>query len=202
MEKVFASYTDHPQMLKSTKELAQLRNAQGYEKLQLLFDLRARELYSQVQVQDDPPVMREFRTNIHQRYVVNYCGTTACHGGDGGAGGVRLLRDAIDTDTTVYTNFITLQSTHVGPLDMINRQQPDRSLLLQYGLARTAATTPHPEAEGWRPKFHAMQDGFLQATSRWIDSLWKPTPDYGIKAPPPPATTQPIQPQPPTPITP
>ena len=91
-----------------------------------------------------------------------------------------MWRTQPNGEKTVYTNFFYLQSPTIGNQDMINRQIPERSLLLQYGLDRSAAEWPHPEVVGWRPKFQNKQDKFFQLIGDWIGSLWTPTPDYGI----------------------
>lgn len=162
-----------------TRQLAAIRKSPGYKQLELLFSLRARELYSRVKVVGDPPVMNGFRTTIHQRYVLNYCGTVTCHGNPD-TQKLPLFRLQPNREATVYTNFLTLQSTTAGGQDVINRQKPENSLLLQYALTPSQSATPHPAVPGWQPRFQSKQDEFYQSIVRWIGSLWKPTPDYGI----------------------
>jgi hypothetical protein len=84
---------------------------------------------------------------------------------------------------------------------MIDRDEPRRSLLLQYGLKRDAAATPHPEAEGWREQFQSEDEPRFVQYAEIIDLLWTPAPDYGISYSPPvwkqePAETPPPQPTP------
>src|SRR5690606_38361306 len=43
------------------------------EKLHVLFDHKARDLYPRVRVLDDPPVMTEFKRHVHAGWVVNAC---------------------------------------------------------------------------------------------------------------------------------
>ncbi len=179
IDQILNRYADSPAVPKGRREQIRFRSAPGDQQLKVLFDIRARELYGQVQVRGDPPVIKEFRTRIHQRYVLNYCGTVACHGGRG-AGGFTLYRDWPNSEQTVYANFLTLHSTKVGHQDILNRQRPSRSLLLQYGLARPSAVSAHPEVSGWRPRFQNDQDALYQDIEIWIDTLWKPAPSYGI----------------------
>jgi len=179
IDRVFEDYADHPGLPKGDRARKKIRAAPGYEQLKLIFHLRARRLYRMVRVKGDPPAIREFRGRIHQRYVLNYCATNACHGSPD-VGGVLLQRIQPNGEKTVYTNFFTLQSATVGNQDVINRQVPGRSLLLQYGLDRSVAAWPHPEVPGWRAKFQNKQDKLFQLIERWVGSLWTPTPDYGI----------------------
>ena len=194
IDQVFEDYADHPGLPKGSRARKRFRSAPGYEQLRLIFNLRARQLYRLVRVKSDPPAIREFRGRIHQRYVLNYCATNACHGNPE-VGGINLWRIQPNGEKTVYTNFFSLQSATVGNQDVINRQVSGRSLLLQYGLDRSVATWPHPEVPGWRAKFQNKQDKLLQFIERWIDSLWTPTPDYGIviqsEDSPEPAASQP-----------
>ncbi|MEZ6192302.1 MAG: hypothetical protein R3C45_13570 [Phycisphaerales bacterium] len=68
---------------------------------------------------------------------------------------------------------------------MIDRDEPRRSLLLQYGLERNAAATPHPDVPGWRAQFNNEEDARFVQYAEAIDKLWKPAPDYGISYSPP-----------------
>lgn len=177
VQQVFARYANHPSVPKEPRDRTRFHDSPGYKKLELLFALRAREFYDQVEVREEPSVLREFRAKFHQRYVLNFCGTVACHGGKR-SGDFVLSRSDPNSEATVYTNFLTLQSTTVDNQDVINRQQSDRSLLLQYGLARSLAGTPHPEVTGWAPKFQNHESPLFEGIRSWIDSLWNPTPDY------------------------
>ncbi|MCH8923048.1 MAG: hypothetical protein IIA67_07865, partial [Planctomycetes bacterium] len=49
---------------------AEFRKLKGWEQLQLLFDLQAREFYPDVRVNKDPPALQAFRQKFHPRYVV------------------------------------------------------------------------------------------------------------------------------------
>jgi hypothetical protein len=183
---LFTRYAAHPLTPRGRTEQTRMRAAEGWRQLRLIFDLRAREYYDQVQILDDPPAMRTFRTQIHHRYVLNYCGTAECHGGMADnrptrPGGFRVLRLLPNRDDTVYTNFYHLHTTVVGDDEMIDRDQAERSLLIQYGLPRDRAYTPHPETPGWRPGLRDENDAAYRLLTRWIArELYQPAPDYGI----------------------
>lgn len=181
IEKLFETYASDDRL---NKDRRAFRRLPGYEQLGVLFDLQARELYSEVVVRQDSPAVKAFRSQLHQRYVLNYCATTGCHG-DNSPGGLFLFRVQPNSDATVYTNFYILNRLEGPRGRMIDRDEPRRSLLLQYGLKRDAAATPHPDVPGWRLKFVDEQDTRFIQNVDVIDRLWKPAPNYGISYSPP-----------------
>jgi len=179
VDRILSDYADRDPVPRGKRQQAKFRNSPGYQQLAMIFDLRARELYDQVRIKSDPRSLRKFRTDIHRRYVLNYCGTVSCHGGDG-AGDFRVVRHRPNDDSTVYTNFFILNATGVANHVMIDRQEPDRSLLLQYGLPPKTARMPHPDTRGWRPHLSSEDGRRFRAIEQWIGTLWRPKPDYGI----------------------
>ncbi len=85
----------------------------------------------------------------------------------------------------MYTNFYILHKYANKDGRMIDRTKPEESLLLQYGLPREMTNTPHPDVPGWRPRFTSKSDRLYEQYRAFIDSLWQPTPDYGITYTPP-----------------
>lgn len=180
INKLLTDYADRDQTPKGPRLQQRLRRAPGYEKMKLIFDLQARELYGEVSVQQDPPVLADFRSQVHRAYVVNYCASLKCHGGAETAGDFRLFHDTRNREDYVYTNFYLLHLYQNASGDMINRNDPERSLLLQYGLDRTVAKTPHPDVPGWRAELRNDQTPMYQRIDAWIRSLYRPTPKYPI----------------------
>lgn len=159
---------------------AAFKRADAVQQLELMFTVQAREFYDQVIVRQDPPVLRDFRTQMHNQYVLNYCGTNQCHGGDDAPGGLRVLHRRPMSVATVYTNFYLLHTYQNEQGRMIQRGEAERSLLLQYGLPREMAEVPHPEVAGWSPRFTGVDDRFFQRYAAILERLWTPAPDYGI----------------------
>ena len=142
------------------------------------------ELFNDIRLTNDPPAMQEYRT-IVQRAVLTGCATAACHGG--GAGSDRFaLHARADNDGEAYANFITLHKYQYKPekgteASMIDRNRPEDSLLVQFGLAPDLANMPHPQVEGYRPLFRTRNDQKLKQVVRWIsDSLSPLQDDYGV----------------------
>lgn len=155
--------------------------------LDVMFRLRARDLYSQVTVLDHPRSMRLFRDQVHAAWLVNSCASTRCHGGSD-AGRLRLYNYRPTAAESVYTNFLILErfTTQDGKR-LIDYDEPERSPLLQMGLPRADARTPHPVVRGWSPIFRNREARrFVQAVE-WIRSMYRPRPEYPIEYPPPPA---------------
>lgn len=160
-------------MLSATDQgLRQLLAMTDAQVLQLMFDLRARPLYIEIEVLEPPEGLQTFATDIHDRWLATRCGTRACHGGND-AGRFRLLRRSRLDDRLRTANLLQLERTQVDAGPLLNWTTPADSLLVQYALPRRLATTPHPSVPGWQP---ALDDDQLAAVVRWIRSMRQPRP--------------------------
>ncbi|MCC7203995.1 MAG: hypothetical protein IT441_02865 [Phycisphaeraceae bacterium] len=181
LDDLLVRYADQDIVPKGRQNQARFLASPGWMQLDLIFRLQAREYYDRVEIVDDPPPLRTFRTDVHQRYVLNYCGSNNCHGGTEPVGGLHILRVYPNRVDTVYTNFFRLQSLHTDNWEMLDRAKPERSVLLQFGLPRASALFPHPDVKGWRPLFATTHDPLFQMMLTWLRSgLVHPTPDYRI----------------------
>ncbi len=181
------------------------------EVLDLMFRIQARDLYSQVQVLDQPEAIVSFRDNVHRGWLQNRCATDQCHGGSE-AGRLRLLNSRPNTDATMYTNFLILTRFKLASGEpLINVDDPGRSPLMQMGLPRADALNPHPSVmrssrpgakprDAWRPVFPSVDDRAYVESKDWISKLYKPRPEYPIPdpiptlSPPPKPATEPTKP--------
>jgi len=162
--------------------------------LEIMFDsrVRARELYSKVRVIEDPAAMKMFRDSVQGAWLHNNCATSKCHGGED-AGRLWLATKQPNSDATVYTNFLILNSfklTDGTPL--IDVTKPDASPLMQMGLVRKASKFPHPpvprgtsKVDAWRPVFRETSERRYQEAVQWIGALYRPRPEYPVKYTPP-----------------
>ncbi len=155
------------------------------EVLDIMFRLRARDLYGQVQVLDQPRSMRLFRDHVHAAWLVNSCATTRCHGGSQ-AGRLQLTNYRPTAESSVYTNYLILDRfvTKDGKR-LIDYEEPERSVLLQMALPRDDAAHPHPDVPGWRPAFRNRDERRYQQAVDWIASMYRPRPDLPIEYTPP-----------------
>lgn len=177
----------------SVEERDAILKSDPMDKLRLLFDRKARDLYDRVRILEDPPAMSGFKNRVHAGsggWLMNACASNRCHGGSE-AGRLQLLTQRPNSDQTAYTNFFILDNFRLADgTPLINHEEPARSPLLHMALPRRASLYPHPEVnrqvrgQDWRFVFRNTSDRGFQQTVEWITSLYRPRPDYGIVYPP------------------
>ena len=167
---------------------SQARNAlyskTGTELAHLLFDLKARDLYGYIEVDEDPASIAKFRTRVHNSWLIGNCATSRCHGGVD-AGRFFLYTGNAKDQRIRYTNLLTLLNFKVDGKPMVNFEDPPNSLLIQYAMPRTTARYPHPDVKGWKPIFGNSTPQLMQDTLDWIRSMYQPRPEYPVKYIPP-----------------
>lgn len=163
------------------------RRARSADRFQMVIDVsggldKARDEYAdQIRILDDPRVFNEFKRAILPE-VVKGCATAQCHGG-ATAVSFRLVSDRLQPTPTLYTNFCILQSAKSkdGRL-VIDRDRPDKSLLLEYGLPAADVLAAHPAVQPpIKPLFRGTDDRAYRRFRGWIASLRIPQPDYGVQ---------------------
>jgi hypothetical protein len=135
---------------------------------------------SKVTLTSDPANMIAFKQQVHP-FVLANCATANCHGG-GNAGNLRLVRPAAAmNDRILYTNFYTLATyvTKDGER-VINRDDPRKSLLLQYGLPKGVAAVPHPGNVRMPRTLGTEKSPEFVGMVEWVRSLTFPTPVYRL----------------------
>lgn len=153
--------------------------------LDLMFRLRARELYSEVEVVGNPRSMQAFRDNIQGGWLVNAVATTRCHGGRNG-GRLLLTNRRPTSEESMYTNFYIISQFKLGDgTPLINWDDPELSPLLQMGLPARDSMFPHPQVEGWRPIFRTRDARSFRLAVSWIRMMYRPRPAYDIPYAPP-----------------
>jgi tetratricopeptide (TPR) repeat protein len=125
----------------------------------------------------DPATFIFYHNNV-QTFVLANCATADCHGGEKAPGGnFRLLNPATTTEQQ-YTNFYILSQYANQDGKMVDRDNPEKSLLMQYGLPWASASTKHPKVEA--RKLTGLNDTRLRSMNDWIRTLAFPKPNYGI----------------------
>jgi len=188
IDDLFRIYAHRDIVPKGASERRRFRGLKDYRQAHLLIKLDARDLLAQIQIKDEPAVLQDFRKMIHQPYVISYCGTRRCHGDDDAAA-FRLIRTRPKDKRTAYTNFFILNSYESPTGYMIDRPEPESSLLIQYGLLPDDANVPHPKTDGWRPYYRNRKDPRFTNAIKWVGSLAEPLrmPNYGVSYVVPPA---------------
>lgn len=181
IEKMFAIYGTDSRIPASRSEREAMFRADPMDIVRLLFELRARELYGEVQVETEPYALNLFRQRVHNRWLLHNCATSGCHGGPE-PGRFALYRRGYRHDRVRYANFLILERLDLeGEWPLINYDEPEMSLVIQYGLPRNRARLPHPDVRGWRPAFRSTDDRMVQDTVHWIESMMQPRPEYPIE---------------------
>jgi hypothetical protein len=141
------------------------------------------ELLKDIQIETDPMFFRVFQRMIWPQ-IRNRCAMPLCHGGkEKPRKGPKFVVDTkLDSLNGRYTNFALLSGYQAGQgRRIINRQEPQMSLLLQYGLDRRVSTLRHKK-EIKPPLFKSMDDPLFKRMCAWIKALKGPLhPDYNIE---------------------
>lgn len=142
-------------------------------------------LRTDIVIKSSPRVLADFHSKIWP-VIMNNCAATACHGGEKGKGGLKLFNINADRDKVEYTNFVLLDGyVSKDGLRMIDRDHPERSLLLQYGLPASEALIKHPVVDLPNPPFKNAKSDVYAKFHTWIEELRLPHPDYLLKYQPP-----------------
>ncbi len=136
-------------------------------------------LAKDVHVMTDPIGLLEFKQKVYP-IISNAC--VNCHSGNK-AGSFSLYTG--DSVNTLYTNFYILQTyeTSINKIKYLamDRDVPERSLVLQFGLPASVGVPAHPKVAGWRPRFKSADDPAYMTVSDWLkNSLKVLKPDYGL----------------------
>jgi len=188
---LISRYSDDS-LMPGTPELREkLYQTKPSQILDLVFRLKAKDLYPMVKVMEDPASLQAFRREVHQGWVMNGCATGRCHGGEE-AGRLMLKRSRPTDAATYYTNFLILDRFRLADgKALINYEEPEKSPLLQFAMPRNLTTRPHPlvrnqaSVDQWKPAIRSVDDRRYRATLDWIRSMYRPRPDYGITYDPP-----------------
>lgn len=173
-------YSEQPEMPATKRDKDALYRQDPLEIVELIFELRARDLYPQIKVLSEPYALNVFRRRVHNTWLMNTCATSGCHGGPD-AGRLQLFNENSAEERVRYTNLLILERLELDPeWPLINYDDPEQSLIIQYGLPRNMARKPHPDVPGWRPAFRDRDDRLVAETVRWIELMLKPRVEYPV----------------------
>lgn len=130
-------------------------------------------------VKADPRAIVTFRQKIWP-VVTNSCAATRCHGGGEPKGGMRLFNVTGRTEAIDYTNYVILDGVTSKGRRLIERGDPESSVLLQFMLPADLAKFHHP-VEFAPPVGNRKAPNYILMLE-WIRSLHAPPhPDYRLK---------------------
>jgi len=185
VERFMSEYAGAAGMPRTEAERRGFYRKNPHEILELMFRLRARELYGDVKVLELPNSLALFRDHLAGAWLTRSCASTSCHGGTD-APPPHLFNKRPFSETTALTNFIILDRFRLpGGEPLIDYDRPGESPLLQLGLPRPVSSYPHPEVSGWRPAFRSRDVLRFRQGVDWINAMIRPRPDVPIAYEPP-----------------
>ncbi|MEM9416386.1 MAG: hypothetical protein AAGA29_13060 [Planctomycetota bacterium] len=167
---------------------------EGWQQLELFFSMRAREYYGSVRVREEPETMRAWQ-RLNSRYISQYFMRTFANKPLGPGVELRyqgrpisqipLLGPGRNADAIAYTNFYILTQMTANGIPFIDRDHPEESILVQWGLPREDAKFRAPNIDGWRARFRGMEDEDPRREEliAWVSSLVAVNQDsqYGVE---------------------
>lgn len=142
------------------------------------------DVLDDIQVKSDPAFMTGYRKLVWP-IVMNSCGSIKCHGAEKGQGRLKIFNLPGKNDKMDYTNFVILDGVSTSAGKVIDRDVPENSLILQYGLPEGAAKIRHPRKIN-DIYSKGIDDPQYLAIKLWIESLRpSPHPDYRLTWKPP-----------------
>jgi len=174
----------HPSIPATSEGRTRMFRADPIDLVRLMFELKARDLYSEIEVESEPYALNLFRRRVHDAWLIGNCATSRCHGGlDGGR---LFLHNRNSRDERVrFTNLLILLRSELGSQPLVDFERPRDSLIVQHALPRTEARFPHPDVPGWKPVFTNANERLLADSLRWIESMYRPRPAYPVEYEPP-----------------
>jgi hypothetical protein len=152
------------------------------QKLHYIAKYQGDAFIDRVKIESDPEVFLEFRKRILPT-VLRGCATSGCHNMSyDESARFGLYKDPKKLNEKIYANFVLLSELQYDGMSVINRTQPDNSLLLTYMLPpkEVKESMRHPGAVELRPIFQTRAAPNYKRIERWIASLRQPAPSYGV----------------------
>jgi hypothetical protein len=152
------------------------------QKLHAIAQYKGAAYADKVEITSDPEVFLEFKKRV-MPIVSRGCGTLACHGAsERDVGRFVLYNDPKKTAGTTYANFLMLNEISYNGHRLIDRAQPENSLLLTYMLPKEDIQPDlrHPGNVKVEPIFRSSGPRGFRRIRDWISSLKHPADDYGV----------------------
>jgi hypothetical protein len=134
------------------------------------------EIQNDILIKGDGRFMKDFKQRVWP-IIARQCASPDCHGAPKGMGRVKLYATPIADDRVYYTNFYILDTFERNVGRMIDRNIPEKSLLLQYSLQPGEGRMAHPGVPAAFVK--SPQEEKYQIMLAWIqEGLLNPHPEY------------------------
>ncbi len=136
-----------------------------------------------VEITSDPEVFVTFKKNVLP-IVLRGCASASCHSAAAKRpSDFQLYKDPKRVAATTYADFLFLSDFEVGRSRMIDRGQPEESLLLKYMLPEkdVKPSQRHPGDPNIQPVFQSRKAIGYRRILQWIGSLKHPAEEYGVR---------------------
>jgi tetratricopeptide (TPR) repeat protein len=138
----------------------------------------------EIRIKTNPQFMVEFNSRVWPK-LRQTCASVQCHGGEKPEGTLRFFPLARN-DKVDYTNFVILVGYRKDGRRLIDRNNPEESLFLNFGLPPDQARSGYVHQQKITPLFAKRTDDDYKRVLEWIDSLeGPPYPDYRLLWKPP-----------------
>lgn len=184
IRRLIEEHGSDPRIPATSEGRTRMFRADPVDLVRLMFDLRARDLYSEVEVLSEPFALNLFRQRVHDAWLIGNCATSRCHGGVR-AGRFFLHRRNHRDERVRFTNLLILLRSGWSEQPLVDFERPRDSLIIQHALPRSEARFPHPNVPGWRPLFSNANQRLLADSLRWIESMHRPRTEYPVEFEPP-----------------
>ncbi len=191
---VVERYIESMQGIGDFKEKNFAKKFRGWPKLQKAKYIHDNTESDNVSIRDDilitkdPQFMTDFRTQVWP-ILTGGCAALSCHGGEKVNGGLKVFNVSAKDVKVDYTNYVLLwgcvkTNDGGGYRRVIDKNWPELSLLLQYGLPPENARYKHPVKI--KAMFTSTKDKRYIRILDWIKSLeGPPMPNYHLAYKPP-----------------
>jgi len=173
------------------EEVGEFNRMSVAEQLQIVKQLTGDKYRDEIIIRNDPPIIAGFRSDV-LTLLQSSCARSGCHANNPQA--PFELRLPARTNASIYANFLNLETFRAKAGWLIDRENPDRSLLLTYALPKDNVTTGFRHPVDIRPAFRSTEDSRYAKVLAWIKSLPKTPPNYGVSLPPSQAKRLPVRP--------
>ncbi len=158
-----------------------LTRGRAEERLQFIVRETGLKHAERIVVESDPEAFALFRRRPLQ-IVYAGCARSGCHAGRS-ARVFRFPLGSVESEKYAYTTFVLLDQMESRRGPLINRAQPESSVLLHYLLPQENNPRAHPpvgRGPAFKPMFRDTGDPGYRAVLEWLDFLLDPRPDYGL----------------------
>lgn len=166
------------------RNLAEFRRSTPVDQAMAILAEGTPKMAGDVRIMTDPQSIVTFRDKVLP-IIMAGCAASGCHDGMHG-GSFGLYRGT--SPNVLYTNFYILQ-TYAKTINGVqylamDRNYPDRSLVLQFNIPPHQAILTHPNVPDYRARLRGTSDPKYKTIDDWLTSLRPIEPHYGMDVSP------------------